>query len=234
MESEKLKKYEHIIWDWNGTLLDDAKICVDVLNIILKRYGKPPVSYEEYRDEFDFPVKDYYTQLGFDFSVESFDEIAGVYLSEYNKKRFECRLHDGAADVLKSCARRGITQSILSAYPQDMLEEIVDFFGIRPFFVRLLGLEDTYAGGKLENGKKLITELGIDNRHILLIGDTIHDFDVAKAIGTDCVLISHGHHSREKLRRKASCGELCGARIVDSIKVLGSRGKYVAIFGSAG
>jgi phosphoglycolate phosphatase len=194
---------------------------VDILNIILKRYGKPPVSYEEYRDEFDFPVKDYYTQLGFDFSVESFDEIAGQYLSVYNKKRFKCKLHNGAADVLKSCAARGITQSILSAYPQDMLEEIVDFFGIRPFFIKLLGLKDNYAGGKLENGKKLIKELGIENRHILLIGDTIHDFDVAKAIGTDCVLISNGHHSREKL-------ELCGARIIDSIKDVGILPEFIS------
>jgi len=206
-----LKRYKHIIWDWNGTLLDDARLCVDVLNLMLKKRSKPLISYQEYREEFDFPVKDYYTQLGFDFSAESFDKIAVEYLNEYNTRRAECKLHRGAVSVLKSCAGCGITQSILSAYPQSMLEEAVEYFGIRPFFIKLLGLDDHYAGGKLENGRKLIRKLGIAASNVLLVGDTIHDFEVAKAVGTDCVLIPDGHHGREKL-------ELCGARVVDSIK----------------
>jgi len=195
-----LGKYRHIIWDWNGTLLNDAETCVEVLNELLRRRGKTPVTYEQYRQDFDFPVKDYYVRLGFDFAVESFDAVAHEYIDSYRQKQFKCSLHTGAVGALESCRDLGLTQSILSAYHQDLLEEVTQYFQIQDFFVKVVGRDDLYAHSKTDNGIQLLAELGLGGEQVLLIGDTIHDYEVAKAMSTDCILIANGHQRQQKLQ----------------------------------
>ena len=68
-----LVQYKHIIWDWNGTLLNDGWLFVEVMNIVLKRRKMKPITLDSYREIFRFPVKDYYMKLGFDFEKESFE-----------------------------------------------------------------------------------------------------------------------------------------------------------------
>ena len=144
-----MEKYQHIIWDWNGTLLNDAWLCVEILNNIARKYNKGPVTFEQYRSKFDFPVKDYYRRIGFDFTVESFETVANDYITEYNRRRFECNLNSDAANVLQTCSKADVTQSILSAYQQTRLEESVAHFKITGFFTKLFGLNDYYAAGDL-------------------------------------------------------------------------------------
>ncbi len=206
-----MAKYKHIIWDWNGTLFDDSHLCVEILNGSLERRGMAGVSFEQYQAEFGFPVKDYYEKLGFDFSQVPFDEVAKEFIEEYNEKRFECQLRTDALSVLQNCLDAGLGQSILSAYQQDMLERIVEYFGIRNFFEKLFGLNDYYANCKVAHGRLLIQELDVAPELVLMVGDTIHDFEVASEIGCDCVLIPSGHQSRERLLE-------CGVSVMDSLE----------------
>lgn len=194
-----LKKTKHIIWDWNGTLIDDAWLCVEILNQISLRHQKQTIDLDQYRSWFDFPVKDFYTKMGFDFAIDSFERIAVEYIDEYNRRRFECRLHEHAEKLLEYFGQADITQSILSAYQHDMLAEAIEYYKLKDFFVKLSGLNDFYAESKIESGKILIEGLGFDKSHILLIGDTAHDFEVANSIGVDCVLVANGHNSYDKL-----------------------------------
>ncbi len=200
MTEPQLERYRHIIWDWNGTLLDDAWLCVDILNTLLEKYGKDSVTLEAYMNEFDFPVQKYYESLGFDFTKESFAQVAADYISIYDKRRFECELTRGAVEALNHFSKKNVTQSILSAYQQSMLEEIVGHFGLTPFFAHLAGLNDYYAAGKINSGKLLIEKLDFPQGDILLIGDTLHDYEVAAELGIDCVLIE-GHNCCEKLKK---------------------------------
>ena len=75
---------ELILWDWNGTLLDDVELCVDALNRLLARFGYPQrYDREQYRAIFGFPVQDYYARAGFDFARHSFDELARSFMEDY-------------------------------------------------------------------------------------------------------------------------------------------------------
>ena len=206
----KMKQYKHIIWDWNGTLFDDAHICVEILNTMMAKRGLQSITLENYRKEFGFPVVDFYKMRGFDFEQEDFDEAANEYISLYNNNLSQCALRENAIEVLKAIEQAGLKQSILSAYHQKLLEQIVEQTGIRHFFESLSGLNDYYANCKIDLGKKLIEGLGLDVGQILLIGDTVHDFDVSKEIGCDCVLLTGGHQSRGRL-------EKCGVKIFESI-----------------
>ncbi len=194
--------YKHIVWDWNGTLLDDTWLCLDIMNKQRVRIGKLPLTLLEYRRTFDFPVKNFYEQIGFDFAQESYESVAQNFITEYTKRRFECDLHFGVAALLAKYRDYGFSQSILSAYAQDVLKEMTNHFGIDQFFSHIVGLDNHYASGKLEEGKQLMQQLDIPANQIVLIGDTTHDHEVAQSLGIDCLLVSQGHQDPSKLQKR--------------------------------
>lgn len=193
-------RYRHIIWDWNGTLLDDVALSIDIMNGLLRQRGLPLLDRERYHRVFDFPVKTYYERVGFDFARDSFEQLSIDFISAYDARRWECALHVGAEELVRTTAAAGISQSILSAYRQETLEEIVAHFGLTSLFVRRLGLDNIYAHSKTELGRAWVRELGVPGQEILLIGDTLHDHAVAQELGVDCVLVAQGHHSAARLR----------------------------------
>jgi len=193
------KKYKHIIWDWNGTLLDDAWLSVEVINSILKKYDKPLLTLDSYRRIFDFPVKDYYQRIGFDFSINPFKVVGTEFIEAYKKRWQECSLHRDAEKVLETIRREGLEQSVLSAADVELVKAFVDHYQLVHYFKHLSGLNHHYASGKIDIGKKLVRKIGCDPSEILMIGDTTHDSEVARALQIDCLLFTGGHHPIEKL-----------------------------------
>lgn len=191
--------YKHIIWDWNGTLLNDSWMAVMVINETLAKRGMPTLDHEHYQNIFGFPVIDYYRRLGFDFVDESFEVVGTEFIEGYEKHKYDVLLHDGVVEVLESLNKQGVTHSILSAYKQNTLDELVAHFQLTDRFVKIVGLDNHYAHSKVENGVQWMSELGADPGDVLFVGDTEHDFEVAQAIGVDCVLIPGGHQTREAL-----------------------------------
>lgn len=194
-----LKRYRHLIWDWNGTLLDDLDLCIDIMNGILRRRGLPLLDRQRYHSVFDFPVRNYYAQLGLDTCDESFRSLSIEFISAYDQRRFEARLHPGAREILEHVVNQGITQSILSAYRQETLSQIVEHFDLVRFFSRVAGLDNVYAHSKAALGRSLVDQLRLPGTEVLMIGDTLHDLEVAAETGVDCVLIAHGHHPLDRL-----------------------------------
>ena len=200
MLKDNRRIYKHIIWDWNGTLLDDVDIVIDAMNNLLKRRKLPLLDIEKYKDIFTFPVKDYYTRLGFDFNEEPFEKLAIEYISEFNSSNYQFKLHKGVEEVLKRVRNMNISQSILSASQEQELNEIVQKLNINKFIVKAAGLNDHYAISKVERGKELLVDLDLEPIDALLIGDTIHDYEVSRELGCDCLLVCNGHQCYEKLK----------------------------------
>lgn len=194
---------QHIIWDWNGTLWDDTKLCVEINNHMLARRGLPAITAAIYRDQLCFPVTHYYRAIGFDYESDSYEELAAEFIGEYERRRFDFPLHVQARELIEQLHAAGITQAVLSAYEQSALLETARHFQLTRYFDDIIGLNDIYAHGKVQNGQQYIARLQIAPEHILFVGDTTHDFDVAQAMQVPCVLVAHGHNSRERL---AACG----------------------------
>jgi len=208
-----LCKYKHIIWDWNGTLLNDAELCVNILNQILAKRQMRQTSLAEYQEHFDFPVVNYYKSLGFDFGKEPFDLIAREFIGQYESERGECKLQDGAKEIIEKLRNLGFNQSVLSASQRSSLIAAIELFGLKDFFEDIAGLDDYYAHSKVDIGKKLLEIIGISPEKILLIGDTTHDYEVSRQMGIDCVLLPAGHQSKRRLLA-------CGAKVRDSFEEL--------------
>ena len=193
---------ELILWDWNGTLLDDVALCVDALNRLLARYGYPQrYNHDQYRAIFGFPVQDYYARAGFDFTRDSFDALAQSFMEDYIPASEACPLMDGAREALDAFAAAGLHQVVLSASPITTLEHQVAVRGVTGYFDRLLGLGDIYAKSKVALGLSYLDETGFDPDRTVMIGDSTHDFEVAQALGVRCVLQSSGHQPPEVLRQ---------------------------------
>ena len=205
-----MKTCKHIIWDWNGTLWDDTWLCTEINNHMLRRRGLPEITLETYQAKLCFPVSEYYCQLGFDYSQDPYNKLAEEFIAEYGSRRFECALQADARELIGHLHGQGIPQAVLSAYQQEALLQAVEFFGLARFFSDIIGLNDIYASGKVGNGKKYMAELNIVPNEVLFIGDTLHDFEVAEAMGVNCVLVANGHNSESRL-------EACGVPVFGSL-----------------
>lgn len=206
-------RYRHIVWDWNGTLLDDLDYSIAVMNGLLARRSLPLLDRQRYHALFDFPVRDYYYRLGFDATRDSFEDLSIEFISAYDAHRWDCHLQPATREVLAAVGARGVTQSILSAYRHETLHEIVAHFGLTPHFIRLTGLDNIFAHSKAELGRAWIEELGLPPADVLMVGDTLHDLDVAREMGVACVLVAAGHHPGTRLRAHHD-------RVVDDLPAL--------------
>lgn len=181
-----------------------------VINETLAKRNMPTIDLDHYQKIFGFPVIDYYRRLGFDFVEESFEKVGTEFIEGYEAHKYDVSLHDGVEKVLQNLREKGVSHSILSAYKQNTLDELIGHFGLTDVFVGIIGLDNHYAHSKVDNGIQWMNELQMDKRDVLFVGDTVHDHEVAEAIGVDCVLLPGGHQKREIL-------EETGAVVLDSV-----------------
>lgn len=209
-----MKDYKCIIWDWNGTLLDDVPLNMEIVNTLLTKRGRKPLeSLEYYLREFDFPVIDFYVKVGFDLENEDFTLVAREYASLYNESYPRAEIFHDAREVLSLVKHSGKEQIIISATEQGYLTKQVEYFELEHFFTDVLGSGNVLGSSKIETAKRWVRERSFDPSQVLFVGDTLHDAETARAIGCDCVLVARGHNSRERLERT-------GCAVYDSLEFL--------------
>lgn len=191
--------YRYVIWDWNGTLLDDLAVCLEVINSVLERRKMVTLTSDKYGEVFGFPVREYYGRLGFDFTDEPFEAIAAEFVAGYQARSPQAKLRSGTRRVLQAIAQTGAEQLVLSASNREYLAEQVASFGIQEYFTELLGIDNHYAAGKEGIALEWKQRVGLQPGQAVIVGDTIHDFEIAACLECDCVLVESGHQSKARL-----------------------------------
>ena len=194
-------KIKHIIWDWNGTLVNDAWLFVELMNEELGQRNLPHINIQKYRTHFTFPVKKYYQNLGFDFKKEDFKEVGYNFIQKYKQRKNEPDLYINSLKILKKISTLHITQSIISAQENSLLQESIEYYKIKKYFKHVQGIEHYYADSKIEIAKTSLEGLNCNNNEIMLVGDTKHDAEVAESLGVRCVLFSEGHYTKKRLEK---------------------------------
>ncbi|MBO7320183.1 MAG: HAD family hydrolase [Clostridia bacterium] len=206
--------YKYIIWDWNGTILDDLQMNFEVENTLLSRRGRKLIKdIDEYHEKFQFPIIRFYESLDFDLENEKFEDIAREYVLEFDERFYELEVFPDAESIIREFKYKGIEQIILSQTEQRWLEKQVSYHDMAYLFTDLLGARDIYVKGKVGIALEWITKNNIDTAQVLMVGDTLHDFEVAETLGCDCILIARGHQPKEKLLTT-------GAVVLDTIEEL--------------
>ena len=194
--------YKTIIWDWNGTLLDDLELSLGATNTLLRDRNLPTLSVERYKEIFKFPVIDYYKEAGFDFNKEPFEIPARQYMDIYHAGEHTTRLFPDVINTLTYLKENSYRQIVLSAMEDRNLKKMIRNAGIAEFFDGVYGIKDDFAREKVTLGKQLIKNLNLNPEDCIMIGDTLHDAEVAEQCGFDCILYSGGHVSKQRLKTK--------------------------------
>ena len=187
-----------ILWDWNGTLLDELEYAVQVRNRTFPAFGLPGLrSVEEYQAQFTFPVRLYYERAGV--TEESFDAVAHAWMDEYVRGCAAVPLHPDALETLARFRGAGLRQAILSASPLEVLKKQLERYPLEGCFDSVLGLTDIYARSKEAVGRAYLDGCGVAPEATVMIGDTLHDAEVARALGIGCILVARGHQGKKTL-----------------------------------
>ena len=206
-----------IIWDWNGTLLDDVDSVVSALNRMLAARGLAPTTRDYYRAHFGFPVRPFYAELGVDLAHDDWDRICIDF------HRFVDRepkiLRPDAPTALQLARDAGWRQTILSALREDLLRRDVAAAGIADYFGTICGVDNLDGASKLSRGCDFVRELeqrgGVSE--LFFIGDTLHDAEVAQALGARCILVDGGHQTAERL---AAAGVPVAPTLTDAVRLV--------------
>ena len=190
-------RYTHLLWDFNGTVLDDIEACRLSVNRMLTERGLPALTPEDYREVFDFPVKDYYARIGFDFDKEPFEVLAPIWVEEYNRRSQASRVFPGVTEAMARVREMGIRQEILSATEAEMLTGQIRALGLDRLLDGWNGMSSIHAAGK--ESLALAWREAHPEARVLFVGDTTHDAHVASLMGADCLLFDGGHMSRRRL-----------------------------------
>lgn len=204
---------KHIFLDFNGTIINDVDLCLDLLNKILKSQNKPVVDIKKYKDIFTFPIKKYYLAAGIDFNKESFESLAVKFIDEYQPKSLLCGLYSCVVETLKYFKAKGVKLYILSASEKNNLLEQCKHYDIVKYFDAILGIDNIQAKGKTDIAIEFINNNHINHDEAIFVGDTLHDFEVSQAMKIGCRLVSCGHQSKEVL-------SAAGVKIYDDISGL--------------
>jgi len=187
-----------VVWDFNGTILDDVQIGLDAVNVLLERRSKPRIpDLASYKEVFGFPMREYYARVGFDFSRESFDDVAPEWLREYLLREKGAPLCPTVPEALDALRDAGIPQYLVSASEETMLLGQVERLGIGKYFEEVHGLDNIYADSKEALIRSFVARR---EGRTVFFGDTKHDAFCARSAGAEVILIAAGHQSERRLK----------------------------------
>lgn len=194
-----MKNYTHIIWDWNGTLLNDIGASLGSVNDMLARRGMESIDVHRYRECIGTPIKVFYEQV-FELEKEDYPSLLAEYNEGYLLHLEHCGLTEGAVQALEYFKNRGARQVIISSSNNEQLQNNTVRYGIADYFDKILGSADYLAGSKIDRAREYLEASCDKKSSVLVVGDLEHDADLAAEIGAECVLLSSGHEKPERLK----------------------------------
>lgn len=196
---------KYIFLDFNGTVLDDIELCINLLNEMLSEKEGKTVTVEEYKNIFCFPIINYYKAAGFTFDGYTFEELADVFIVDYARRSLtETKIFDDLEMFVKIVNEIGYKVVICSASLKPMLINQLKHAGIYELFEDVIGLDNHFAVSKLELAKEYVKNMNVDLEQSYFIGDTTHDAEVGVACGLIPILVDRGHQNEEVLKQAKS------------------------------
>ena len=205
-------KYKNIIWDYNGTIINDAQLAVDAENLVLQSYGKPDITLEYYLRECEMPLIKFYNKI-FDMDNYDYSEIAQRFITHYDELFETAYIFPEVREMIEYLSDKGCNQGVISGFETARLVNSLKKFGLEKYFRFMSGADDYNAGDKSERAVKVVEKYGFDPKETLFIGDMYHDYETAQRVGADCILIAKGHQGAEVLRSY-------GVNVLDSAEEL--------------
>ncbi|MDX1691544.1 MAG: HAD hydrolase-like protein [Acidimicrobiia bacterium] len=206
----------HVVWDWNGTLLDDLDVVVESVNAALRSLGADPIDHAVYRRHYTRPVGRFYEALlGRQVDPTEMQSIDDVFHEAYLDGVGGADLAAGAREAIDAVQAAGGTQSIASMLRHDRLVTAVREAGVDDLMLAVDGHRGVGGETKEEHLRHHLAQLrrlyDLDGVGVVLVGDITDDADAAAASGIECVLVDAGSQERATL-------EAAGVPVVGSLR----------------
>ena len=190
----------HLVWDWNGTLFDDADAVYRASAELFAARGLPEITPRQYRAAYCRPISGFYARLfGRALAPAELAALDEQFHAAYQRIVGQLGLAAGARSALAGWRARGGDQSLLSMYRHERLLALVRRFALEGEFTRVAGLLGAADGRKAEHLARHMAALRLDPVDVALIGDGLDDAAAAAHVGARCVLYNGGAHEHDAL-----------------------------------
>ncbi|MBQ4105000.1 MAG: HAD family hydrolase [Clostridia bacterium] len=207
-----MKEYSTIIWDFNGTIIDDVQAALASVNDMLLKRNQPTIDINRYYEAVDTPISRFYETVFLPGTLDFSDAVV-EFDSGYEKHIQKNPVMIGAEEMLSRFQKMGKRQIIVSASNIDKITRRLSEIQLLQYFDAVLGRSDYQAGDKVFLAKKYFEENTTYPESCVVIGDCVADWQMSKELSCDCILNTKGHQSRKEF-------SVTDAEIIDNLTEL--------------
>jgi len=207
----------HIIWDWNGTLLNDGSHIMASVNEAFEAMGLGRISVELHQSQFHRPIDSFFGALSpRELSSDELDQLMVLFQSHYARQPLSSFLKAETRALLATLHQWHVPQSVLSMCPQSELEGAIAELGLGACFQHVCGHPGFGPDTKAEHLRQHLRRLGRRPDEVVVIGDTVDDHRAAQHAGVRCVLVDRKYASLEAKWKLQATGSPIFDRLVDA------------------
>ena len=194
-------------FDWNGTLFDDTPATLQATNIVLAKFGIAPLDLHTLQEKFSFPLIHFYERVGVspDEYLKNAEEEGATYVEAYEACNGNCKVMDGAVELLEWLNGKNVHTMILSNHMQDNLDADVERLGITPYMKHVSGNKEratmTQGLSKQIRLEAYMEEHGFASENTFIIGDSHEEPELARRLGILGISIAGGLLSAARLEK---------------------------------
>lgn len=189
----------HFCFDLDGTLVDSNKTIYEATAFTLR---KLKINFNVDENSFALKIGQHFNDIfnAFNIDVPSFDEFINIYKANYFEQMHYSTLYGGVEETLAALKNKNIKISLLTTKVQDQADRIIDHFNLRKYFDLVMGRRDGIAHKPSpEPLLKICSDLNVDVKNTLMVGDTELDIKCGKNAGSFTCGVLYGYRTKELL-----------------------------------
>jgi phosphoglycolate phosphatase len=193
------KRFELIVFDWDGTLLDSAGMIVNCIRAAAMDLGLSPPPEDRARRVIGLGLQEALQQAMPDLAPMRYAEMAERYRHRYLSCDHELPLFDGAAELVHVLAAQGYRLAVATGKSRQGLTRAFAASGLEPCFHASRCADECHSKPHPQMLEELMDELGTAPEHTLMIGDTTYDLQMAANAHVAALAVAYGVHPRQAL-----------------------------------
>ncbi len=195
----KAGRFDLLVFDWDGTLMDSAAHIAGALQQAFRDLGFPAPSDEAARHVIGLGIEDAMTYLRPGLERSRYAEVADRYRVHFLAGDHEVELFPGVAQGIPALNARGFLMAVATGKSRRGLDRTLSSTGLTRYFHASRCADEGFPKPHPEMLEFLMDALGTTRDRTLMIGDTTHDLQMAQNAGVAAVGITHGAHPGEHL-----------------------------------
>lgn len=192
-------KYELVVFDWDGTLLDSAGAIVHAIQASCRDLGLSVPDDARARHVIGLGLADALRHAVPDLPPESTQPMVERYRFHYLSGDKTLTLFDGVPEMLQRLKEAGHILTVATGKSRLGLERALDHSGLRPLFQASRCADECHSKPHPQMLQELMAEFGISAESTVMIGDTSHDLLMASNAGVDSLAVTYGAHRHDHL-----------------------------------